>query len=263
MDDTNARQSTSMPENNEGEEQTPAESQGQGQNMQSPAYGYGTNASPLDLMKRFSDDVDRIFTSLGFGGRRRGPSWARPTQGSTPGRSLARSASGSAWAPTVDISTKGDDLLVCVDLPGLRPDEIEIETADNQLIVRGEHRNEQQQGDKEKGYWYTERSYGSFYRSIPLPPGINAEEAQATFDNGVLQITIPGAARALNPPRKRIPIAGAGQTQSAQTNPSEESIQAAQQEEPNFTDTTVDTGTTTGHVSTNPNTYDQTSANPS
>ena len=219
------------------------------------AHGQGSSVAPLDLMKRFSDDVDRIFSSLGFGGRRRGPSWARPAQGSTQGRSLARAATGSAWSPTVDISTQGDDLLVCVDLPGLKPEEIEIETADNQLIVRGEHRNEQQRGDKDQGYWYTERSYGSFYRSIPLPPGISAEDAQATYNNGVLQVTIPGAARSLNPPRKRIPIAGAGQAQTPQ--PSEESIQATQQEGSDFTDTT------TGHISTDPSTYDQPSANPS
>ncbi|MGA7731014.1 MAG: Hsp20/alpha crystallin family protein, partial [Chloroflexia bacterium] len=167
----------------------------------------------------------------------------------------ARAATGSAWSPTVDISTQGDDLLVCVDLPGLKSEEIEIETADNQLIVRGEHRNEQQRGDKDQGYWYTERSYGSFYRSIPLPPGISAEDAQATYNNGVLQVTIPGAARSLNPPRKRIPIAGAGQVQTSQ--PSEESIQATQQEGAGFT------STTTGHVSTDPNTYDQPPANPS
>jgi hypothetical protein len=152
-----------------------------------------------------------------------------------------------------------------VDLPGMKPEDIEIETADNQLIVRGEHRDEKEQGDKDQGYWYTERSYGSFYRSIPLPPGIKAEEAKANYTNGVLQITIPGAARSLNPPRKRIPIAGAGQTQTqtGQSQLSQESIQAAQQGEPNFTDTNVDTGTSTGHIATNPETYDQPSANPS
>jgi HSP20 family protein len=260
MDDSKREQpSSTIPESNERNNQDTKSGSAEGRGIQS----YGVPPSPFDLMKRFSDDVDRIFSSLGFGGRRRGPSWARPTTWGPQARSLARSATGTAWSPSVDISTEGDDLLVCVDLPGLKPEEIEIETADNQLIVRGEHRDEREQSDKEQGYRYTERSYGSFFRSIPLPPGIKAEDAQATFNNGVLQITVPGAARSLNPPRKRIPIAGKSQAQGEQPQPSEESIQGSQQDRPNFTDANVDTGTGTGHIATNPNTYDQTQANPS
>ncbi len=259
MNDNNNQQPTNTPENNEASGQTAGSDEGR--NAQPDGYGWTT--SPWDLMKRFSDDVDRIFSSLGFGGRRRGPNWTRPTGSGTQDRTSSRTATGSAWSPSVDISTRGDDLMVCIDLPGLKPEDVEIETADNQLIVRGEQRNETQQGDKEQGYWYTERSYGSFYRSIPLPPGVKAEDAQATLNNGVLQVTIPGAARALNPPRKRIPIAGAGRSEQAETKTSEESIQATQQEKPNFTDTTTGTGTGTGHIATNPETYDQSSASPS
>ena len=259
MDERNSLQPNDTPPQNNDEEQAQAPTGNEGRNVQ--PYGYGWNAAPWDLMKRFSDDVDRIFSSFGFGGRRRGPSWTRHAQvGGAPGRSLARSG-GTAWSPIVDISTQGDDLIVCVDLPGLKPEDVEIETADNQLVIRGEQRNERAEGRQDKGYWYTERSYGSFYRSIPLPPGITAENAQATFDNGVLKVTIPGAARTLNPPRKRIAIEGAGQTQQPQSRPSQESMQEVQSETPIFTDTNTDTGT--GHVSTNPETYDQTSANPS
>ena len=263
MDDQERWQpSSATPQNyeNENQDQSQGQSPEPGNNAGRNFQSSSSTPSPLDLMKRFSDDVDRIFASLGFGGRRRGPNWGR-TLPSGQGRSLSRSATGSAWSPTVDVSTQGDDLVVCVDLPGMKPEEIEIETADNQLIVRGEHHDEKEQGDKDQGYWYTERSYGSFYRGIPLPPGIKAEEAKATYNNGVLQITIPGAARSLNPPRKRIPIAG--QTQTGQSQLSQESIQAAHQGEPNFTDTNVDTGTSTGHIATNPETYDQPSANPS
>lgn len=222
MDNTNPERPANQQQSDE-PEQAPSNMEETRKEQVEPETG--TNA-PWELMRKFSDDVDRIFSTLGLGGKRRGPSWARPTgvRGSNAGTTPARSSS-SAWAPTVDISTRGDDLLVCVDLPGIKPEDVELETGDNQLLVRGEYRNEQERGEKGQGYWYTERSYGSFYRSIPLPPGINTDNAQASFKNGVLEVRLPGAARTINPPRRRIPIAGASQRGTdTEPNLSEESL---------------------------------------
>jgi HSP20 family protein len=168
----------------------------------SPYYGWRT--SPFELMRRFSEDVDRIFSSFGFG------NWGLGNTLSPPLSSMGTSM--SSWTPPVDISTKGDDLVVSVDLPGLKPEEVQIEAEDNRLIIRGEHRDERSDKDEDKGYWYSERSYGSFYRAIPLPAGVNADNAQAYFNNGVLELTLPGAAKKLKPQRRPIQIQGAQQT---------------------------------------------------
>ncbi len=68
----------------------------------------------------------------------------------------------------------------------------------------------------EQGYYYSERSYGNFYRRIPLPPGVNADRAAAQVNNGALEVSLPGAVKQLRPERRRIPIQGAGAQQQAQ-----------------------------------------------
>jgi HSP20 family protein len=68
-------------------------------------------------------------------------------------------------------------------------DDINVDIEDDQIIIQGERRDERE--SNEQGFYHTERSYGSFYRSIPLPQGIDAEVANASFNNGVLEITMP------------------------------------------------------------------------
>jgi HSP20 family protein len=112
------------------------------------------------------------------------------------------------WTPSVDVTTRGDDLVIEADLPGINPDDVEIEAEGNRLIIRGETRDERSDEDKERGYKYSERRYGSFYRTIPLPEGVSTDNAQANFKNGVLEVTFPGAARQIRPERRRIAIQG-------------------------------------------------------
>jgi HSP20 family protein len=190
-------------------------------------YGAG-NYSPFDLMRRFSEDVDRMFASLGFGsfGSMFQP-WG--TTQRRPSRTGSSSMGTLAWAPSVDVNTRGDDLVVAVDLPGIKPENVQIECDDNQLIIRGETKDEHSQEEKERGYLYSERSYGSFYRSIPLPQGVNADNARANFNNGVLEVTFPDAAKSLMPQRRRIPIQGTQQQpQDAQMSQPTQSSQPMQ-----------------------------------
>jgi HSP20 family protein len=83
---------------------------------------------------------------------------------------------------------------VCADLPGLKREDIKVDLDEGRLTIQGERHSHnvddrrterQQQG----GYYRSERSYGSFYRSIPLPEGIDVDSAQASFRDGVLDIT--------------------------------------------------------------------------
>jgi HSP20 family protein len=84
--------------------------------------------------------------------------------------------------------------VVRADLPGMSKDDINVEITDDALVIRGERRSERE--ENEEGYYRSERSYGSFYRRIPLPEGVSAENANATFRNGMLEITMLAPQRA-------------------------------------------------------------------
>jgi HSP20 family protein len=56
-------------------------------------------------------------------------------------------------------------------------------------VISGERRSQHEEGDRQKGYWHSERSYGSFYRSVPLPEGVDASTANASFKDGVLEVS--------------------------------------------------------------------------
>jgi len=78
---------------------------------------------------------------------------------------------------------------VAIELPGMEIKDIEVTVNDDMLTVKGEKNIERQ--EEKKGYYLSERSYGAIYRTIPLPPGVDGEKAQASFKNGVLTIKLP------------------------------------------------------------------------
>lgn len=118
---------------------------------------------------------------------------------------------GYNWSPAVDIKETNTDLLVDLELPGLKPEDVEI-TADNGLLtIRGEKRGERKEGEENR-YHLVERTYGSFMRSFTLPHGVDEDQIQAEFDNGILSIRIPKAAL---PQPKKIQIGGSEQKQQA------------------------------------------------
>jgi len=143
--------------------------------------------SPFAFMRRFGEEMDRLFEDFGFGGGFLTPSF---------GRELSRlgEASQFNWSPQVEVIERGGQLIVRADLPGLTKDDINVDVTDDALIIRGERKSERE--ENEEGYYRTERSYGSFYRSVPLPEGVKAENANATFRNGVLEIMLPAPERA-------------------------------------------------------------------
>jgi HSP20 family protein len=141
--------------------------------------------SPFSLMRRFSEEMNRLFGDVGLGGG----------LASGFGREFGRLADleGSMWLPQVEAFEREGRLIVRADLPGLTKDDINVSITDDAIKIRGERRQEKE--ENEEGYYRSERSYGSFYREIPLPGGVNSEEANATFRNGVLEITVPAPAR--------------------------------------------------------------------
>jgi HSP20 family protein len=141
--------------------------------------------SPFSFMRRFSEEMDRLFDDFGFGGDLFAPAF---------GRELTRFGEAGQWSPQVEVFERGGQLVVRADLPGMTKDDINVEVADDAIVIRGERRSERE--ENEEGYYRSERSYGSFYRRIPLPEGVNAENANATFRNGMLEITMPAPQRA-------------------------------------------------------------------
>ena len=119
----------------------------------------------------------------------------------------------SAWSPAVDIREDDKELTIVAELPGMKPEEVEITSDNGILTVRGEKSETRKEGD-ERRYHLVERSYGSFARSFQLPQGVDESKIEAGFDNGLLTIRIPKAAL---PQPKRIAIQG-GNTGDRQIN---------------------------------------------
>lgn len=94
-----------------------------------------------------------------------------------------------AWLPPVEISETDKDVVVKAQLPGLKPEEIQVETVGNTLILSGEFQREQKQ--EEKQFHRSEFQYGSFRRSLGLPDYAKTEACQAEFKNGILELRIP------------------------------------------------------------------------
>ncbi|HTU48674.1 MAG TPA: Hsp20/alpha crystallin family protein [Bryobacteraceae bacterium] len=106
------------------------------------------------------------------------------------------------WAPPVEDSQHEGSYVVRAELPGLRPEDVNLEIENDALVLQGE-RKIQREEDR-AGVHRTEIRYGRFYRSIPLPEGADVEQARARFENGVLEVTVPVPEEKAQ--RKQIPI---------------------------------------------------------
>lgn len=104
---------------------------------------------------------------------------------------LANLMPSTDWEPSVDISENDSALIVKVDLPGIKPEDVEINVTDDRLTIKGERQVESETDDKDTKMHRVERHYGSFFRSISLPPGTKADEVVAEADNGVITINLP------------------------------------------------------------------------
>ncbi len=148
------------------------------------------SANPFSIMRRMSEEMDRTFGSF-FG----------------------QSSSGRTgnWFPAIEVSEQNGQLQVHAELPGVKPEDVKVEVTNDSLILHGERKSEHEH--KIGGAYRSERRYGEFYREIPLPEGVNPENAKAQFRNGLLEITLPIPEQASN--RRQIPIQTGEATGSA------------------------------------------------
>ena len=138
--------------------------------MDIPGYRGAFLSSPWELMRRMSEDMDRLFESFQSG-------------------QLQTEEGRGAWSPQLEVERQGNELCIRADLPGLKPEDIEVNLDDGLLTIAGERRQEQR--DEREGVRRTERSYGRFYRALQVPDGVQEDEISATFKDGVLELKIP------------------------------------------------------------------------
>jgi len=91
----------------------------------------------------------------------------------------------------VDMYQTANDVVVKAALPGLKPEEVDISITGDTLTIKGEHKEEKEVKDED--YFYKERRYGGFSRSVAIPVQVKSDKAEATFENGVLTLTLPKA----------------------------------------------------------------------
>jgi HSP20 family protein len=135
---------------------------------------FGGRGSPFDMFRRLDEDMDRLFHQFWGGGRN---------------LMRGRGAEGqSMWMPHVEVFEQQGKLHVFADLPGMSKEDVKLSMEGDQLIIQGERRSSHEEGRQGSGIYHSERSYGSFYRSIPLPEGVDPQTADASFKDGVLDV---------------------------------------------------------------------------
>ena len=141
--------------------------------------------NPFNTMRRMTEEMERFFG--GFG---------------SPLRSfdLAPRLSQQLWSPRIEVEQNGSEMIVRAELPGLKKEDVQIEVTEGLLSIQGERRDERE--ERREGSYHTERSYGHFYRSIPLPEGAIEESAKARFRDGVLEVTLECPPREVSKSRK-------------------------------------------------------------
>ena len=143
-------------------------------------YGGEPLPNPFNLLRRMTDEMDRWFDRAVNGS---------PTQQSSSLESLTRPFNTPGmWAPKIEAFQRGDQFIVRAELPGLKKEDVHVNVTDDSIVIEGERRDEFENthGD----VYHTERSYGSFYREIPLPEGAIGDKADASFKNGVLEVKL-------------------------------------------------------------------------
>jgi HSP20 family protein len=156
-----------------------------------PAVPVAPGGSPFAVLRRFAGEMDRLFEDFGLETGFHLPRFL------SRGREMFRREAGfvpAEWSPRVDVLEHEGQFVVRADLPGMSKEDIKLEVTDDLLTIQGERKHEEK-GERE-GYRYTECSYGSFYRAIPLPEGADPSMATADFRKGVLEVTVPAPARA-------------------------------------------------------------------
>lgn len=155
------------------------------------------SSTPFQMLDKLADEMDRIFDDFGLGRR-----WFAPRL-----RASSSAFPSTEWLPEIEVVQRSHDLVVRADLPGLTKDDVKVDITENTLTIQGERKREHE--EEKGGVYRSERSYGSFYRSLTLPEGAITDQAKATFKDGVLEIVMPAPPESVKQGR-RLDIAEPG-----------------------------------------------------
>lgn len=131
--------------------------------------------SPFGFMQRMMNEMDRMFSRFGFGGGITMPS-------------MFEASEEQMWSPVIETFEREGELVLRADLPGLEQKDVNVEVEGDELVISGKRKHEEEK--KTAGRYYSERRYGSFERRMTLPADIDPEQINASFENGVLEITL-------------------------------------------------------------------------
>jgi HSP20 family protein len=138
--------------------------------------------------------------------------------GQRPGGGAQGQAGERVWAPALDISERKDAYVVTVEVPGIKAEDLDITLEDGLLTIQGERRFSQETSERQ--FHRVERRYGSFRRSITLPSQVQADKIEASFEDGVLEVTVPKAEEAK--PKKISVRSGGGRRVEGSSTPASE-----------------------------------------
>lgn len=138
--------------------------------------------NPLDLWRRDTFNPTRELSTLQRSIDQLFEDFLSPSENS-------KQLQQASFSPACDIEETDKQYLITFDVPGVSKNDIKLELNDNQLIVSGEKKYEHK--EEKKNRYVMERSYGSFQRSFTLPASVDADKIGASYDNGVLLITVP------------------------------------------------------------------------
>jgi HSP20 family protein len=127
------------------------------------------------------------------------------------------------WIPAMDVTETDDQYVLRADLPGMSESDVNVELDDNVLTISGERKSEHEQ--RSKGFYRVERASGSFSRSLTLPEGVDADDIQASFDNGVLEVRVP---KPEQPKPRKVQISVGSATKTIEGTETTESAETAE-----------------------------------
>lgn len=135
-----------------------------------PGFGWPTLSGTMRELEGLHRDMERLFSSL----------------------SGVRGVVSAGVFPAINLSDTGEDLLVRAELPGVRPEELDVSVENDTLTISGERRREETKGEK-VGVHRREREFGKFRRSFDLPVHVDSASVRAEYKDGILRVHLPKA----------------------------------------------------------------------